>query len=83
LKAPVVKSIRASASADVMAENILTGSGRLTFKASSSASIKAEVNAPEIETEANSSATIILTGKTKTHKAEASSSADIKCKPAY
>ncbi len=76
--APAITSIKASASAEVVAENILTGSGRLTFKASSSASIKAEVDAPEIETDANSSATITLTGKTKTHKTEASSSADIK-----
>ena len=76
--APAIIHIKASASADVMAENILTGSDRLTFKASSSASIRAEVDAPEIETDASSSATITLTGKTKTHKAEASSSAEIK-----
>lgn len=76
--APAITNIKASASADVIAESILTGSNRLTFKASSSASIKAEVNAPEIETDASSSATITLTGKTKTHKTEASSSAEIK-----
>jgi Putative auto-transporter adhesin, head GIN domain len=76
--APAITAISASASADVVAENILTGSDRLKFKASSSASIKAEVNAPEIETDANSSATITLSGKTKTHKTEASSSAEIK-----
>ena len=76
--APLITSIKASASADVEVLGILNGSGRLTFKASSSSSIKAEVNAPEIETEANSSATITLTGKTKAHKTEASSSADIK-----
>lgn len=75
---PSLSSISASASADVVANDILTSSSRLTFKASSSASIKAEVNAPEIETEANSSATITLTGKTKSHKTQASSSADIK-----
>ena len=76
--APAITNIKASASADVIAEDILTGSDRLTFKASSSASIKAEVDAPEIETDASSSAKITLTGKTKTHKAEASSSAEIK-----
>jgi hypothetical protein len=76
--APNITAISASASADVVAENTLTSSGKLTFKASSSSSIKAEVNAPEIETDASSSATITLTGKTKTHKTEASSSAEIK-----
>ena len=76
--APAITSIKASASADVIAENILKDNNRLTFKASSSASIKAEVDAPEIETDASSSATITLTGKTKTHKTKASSSAEIK-----
>ncbi len=75
--APAITSIKASASADVVADNILTGSGRLTFKASSSASIKAEVDAPEIETDASSSATITLRGKTKNYDAQASSSANI------
>ena len=75
---PSLSSISASASADVVGTNILTSSSKLTFKASSSASIKAEVDAPEIETDANSSATIILSGKTKNYKTEASSSADIK-----
>ena len=74
---PSLRAISASASAEVVGENILKGSEKLTFKDSSSASIKAEVDAPEIETEANSSASISLTGKTRNHKAEASSSADI------
>ncbi len=75
--APVITAINAAASADVVAEGILTSTEKITFKASSSASIKAEVNAPEIITDASSSATITLSGKTKTHKTEASSSADI------
>jgi hypothetical protein len=74
---PVLSGIKASGSAEVVADDILKNSSKLTFKASSSSSIKAEVDAPEIETDANSSATITLTGKTKTHKTEASSSADI------
>jgi hypothetical protein len=75
---PVLTAISASASSDVVAENTLTSADKLVFKASSSASIKAEVNAPEIVTDANSSATITLSGKTKDHKSEASSSAEIK-----
>jgi len=76
ITAPSVTSIKASASAEIVADNILTGS-KLTFKASSSSSIKAEVNAPEIETDASSSATITLRGKTKNYDAQASSSANI------
>ena len=75
---PFLSSISASASADVIADNILTSNTKLTFKASSSASIKSEVDAPEIETDASSSGTISLSGKTKSHKTQASSSADIK-----
>jgi len=74
---PVLTAINASASAEVVGENILTSADKLVFRASSSASIKAEVNAPEILTDANSSANITLSGKTKDHKTEASSSADI------
>lgn len=74
---PALTAISASASAEVTGENMLTSPDKLVFKASSSASIKAEVNAPEIVTDANSSATITLRGKTKDHKTEASSSAEI------
>ena len=73
-----LNNIKASASAEVVVSNTITSDNKLSFRASSSASIKAEVNAPEIETDASSSATINLSGKTKTYKAEASSSADIK-----
>ena len=73
-----LSNLKASASAEVVVTDIITSDNKLTFRASSSASIKAEVNAPEIETDASSSATINLSGKTKTYKAEASSSGDIK-----
>ena len=72
-----LKAISASASAEVTGENILKSSDKLTFKASSSSNINAEVDAPEIETDANSSATITLSGRTKEHKSEASSSANV------
>ena len=75
---PVVTAISVLSSADVVAENILTSTDKIVFKASRSASIKAEVNAPEIVTDANSSASITPSGKTRGHKTEASSSAEIK-----
>jgi Putative auto-transporter adhesin, head GIN domain len=75
---PSLNNVKASASAEVDVKDILTGNNKLTFRASSSSSISAEVNAPEIEADVSSSATITLSGKTKTFKAEASSSAEIK-----
>lgn len=74
---PSLRAISASASAEVTGENMLKSSEKLTFKASSSASINAEVDAPEIETGASSSGSITLNGRTKNHKSEASSSGDI------
>jgi hypothetical protein len=76
---PSLSSIKASGSADVEVTGILAGESRISFRASNSASIKAEVNAPEIDSDVSSSATITLSGKTKTHKAEASSSGNIRC----
>lgn len=74
---PSLQRITASASAEVECENVLKSNGLITFKASSSASIKAEVDAPEIETEANSSGSVTVSGKTKSHKTQASSSGNI------
>lgn len=75
---PSLKNVKASASADVVVQDIVESDSRLSFRASSSASIKAEVNAPEIESDASSSATITLRGKTKNYDAQASSSANIR-----
>lgn len=75
---PELKAISASASAEVLGEGVLRSNDKLVFKASSSSMIKAAVDAPEIVTDASSSATITLKGKTRTHKTEASSSSEIK-----
>ncbi len=75
---PVLTSIKASASAEVKVNGILTGTDKLSFRASSSASIDAEVDAPEIETDASSGGSVSISGKTKNHNAEASSGAEIK-----
>ena len=76
--APAIKAISASASANVVADYVLASNEKLTFKASSSASIQADVNAPEVETNASSSGTVTLTGKTKNHTTKASSSGEVK-----
>jgi hypothetical protein len=75
---PALTSVKASASAEVNIMDVLAGNDKLSFTASSSGSISAEVDAPEIETDASSAATIKLNGKTKNYNAEASSGADIR-----
>jgi hypothetical protein len=75
---PVLAAIRASASADVVVQDVLVSKEKLTFRASSGAEIKVDVDAPEIDVDASSSATVTISGKTRVYKAEASSSADIK-----
>jgi Putative auto-transporter adhesin, head GIN domain len=75
---PDIESIKASSSAEVKVADVIKSDKKLTFKASSSADIEAEVDAPDVEAEANSSASVTLRGRTKNYKAEASSSGDIK-----
>jgi hypothetical protein len=50
----------------------------LTFNASSSGTIDADVDSPEIEADASSGSTINLDGKTRTYHAQASSGASIR-----
>ena len=74
---PELKSVEASSSAEVKVIDVIKDDGKVTFKSSSSANIEAEVDAPEVTADANSSASITLSGRTKNYKAEVSSSAEI------
>lgn len=76
---PALTAVRTSASASVDVLGVLTSTEKLSFKASSSSDIRADVDAPEVEAEANSSATIKLSGKTKNFSADVSSSGDVLC----
>ena len=73
-----LKKVSASASAEVVVQDVLAGTDRLTFKSSSGANIKAEVDAPEVDSDVSSGASITLSGKTKSYSAEASSGAEIR-----
>jgi Putative auto-transporter adhesin, head GIN domain len=75
---PALVSIKGSASAKVIVEDVLTGTNRLIFKASSGASIQAEIDAPMAESDASSGASVKISGKTRQYSAEASSGAEIK-----
>ena len=74
----MINSLKASSSADIVVKGGLKSDGKLAFHASSSGSISAIVDAPEITAEANSSADIELSGRTQTYTADVSSSASIK-----
>ena len=52
--------------------------GKLNFKASSAASLHAEVDAPSVETSASSGATLDISGKTRIYDADCSSGANLK-----
>jgi hypothetical protein len=75
---PGLKSIEASSSADVKVLGVIKSDGKISFDASSSADIEAEVDAPEVSAEVNSSGSVTLSGRTKNFTADASSSGDIK-----
>ena len=78
ITAPEITSIRASSGADVVSRDVLKNNGRLSFNASSSATIVTDIDAPEVEANASSGASITLRGKTKNYHAEASSGANLK-----
>ncbi len=77
VSAASLNSISAVSSANVVVNGILKSSNTIKVKASSSAGIALEVDAPRIETEVSSSARIDIKGRTLLHKCEASSSGDI------
>lgn len=76
--APALDRIEAKASADVKVMDVIKSSNAVRFDVSSSADIEAAVDAPEVETEASSSGSILLSGRTKNYKAKVSSSGEIK-----
>jgi Putative auto-transporter adhesin, head GIN domain len=75
---PVLRMVKASSSSSVKVLDVIKDDGKLSFDASSSADIEAEVDAPEVYAEASSSASVTLSGRTKNYKANVSSSGDIK-----
>lgn len=75
---PVLVNVKASASATVLVQDMLAGTGKLTFRCSSAADVKAEVDAPEIVADVSSGASLTLRGKTRSFSAEASSGSTMK-----
>ena len=78
ITAPEIRDIMVSALAEVTVVDQLKNEGMLKFTSSSSGSIKAEVDAPGIESIASSGSGIRLSGKTRTYRANVSSGAEIK-----
>jgi hypothetical protein len=78
ITAPLIERINASSSSDVVVKDVLKSTGRISFNASSSADITADVDAPEIDSHASSSGSVKLSGRTRSHTAEASSAGDIR-----
>ncbi len=75
---PSLVKVNVSASARVDVQDVLKSNERLYFNASSSGDINAELDAPEVETNASSGASVNLTGKTRSYNAQASSGAEIR-----
>jgi hypothetical protein len=73
-----VEKISSSASARVMANDLVKWGDKIYLSASSGSSIKATVDAPNIEGEASSGADLELNGRTRVLKLEASSGATLK-----
>ena len=76
--APAVDDLNASSSADILAKNVLKSNGTIRLQASSSGSVTAEVDAPQVDARASSSGDIKLAGRTRDYSADASSAGQIK-----
>jgi len=77
---PELNHIDASAGAVVKVNSPYTAMKEANYEASSGAAIIADINTPEVSTDASSSGTITLTGKTRKFRASASSGATIDSK---
>lgn len=75
---PSLIKVRSAASAEVVVQDIMVSTDKLTLKASSGSSIISELDAPEVEADVSSGASITISGKTKNYDAHASSGSDIR-----
>src|SRR4051812_48696113 len=64
ITAPHIDGIKASSDAAVTVKDLLKSEGKLSFNASSAGSITADVDAPTVEADASSGASVKLSGKT-------------------
>lgn len=78
ITSPDINSVTVSAAASFIAKDILRSDGRLKFNASSAGSITAEINAPEVDAEASSAATLKIIGKTRNCTADLSSGSTLR-----
>lgn len=76
--APAINKLDASSAAAIVVKDGLKSDGRIELRASSSGSITAALDAPEISADASSSGDIRINGRTRHYVAEASSSGDIR-----
>jgi len=78
ITAPQINGIKASSGSDVTVKDLLKNTGRLALNASSAGSITANIDAPEVEADASSGASIQLSGKTRDLNVTVSSGSDLK-----
>lgn len=74
---PKYTGFEATSSAQIIGETTITSSDKITLKANSSGKIEMQIDAPIVEADVSSSADIILSGRTKDVKADASSSGSL------
>ena len=77
---PELNHIKASAGSSVKVNGSYTSAKEASYEASSGAEIIADINTPEVRTDASSSGKITLTGRTRKFRASASSGSTIDTK---
>jgi Putative auto-transporter adhesin, head GIN domain len=75
---PLLNKIEANSAASIKVLGVIKNSSSVSFSASSSADIEAQVDAPDVTAKASSSGSVMLSGRTKNYKVQVSSSGDVK-----
>lgn len=78
ITAPLVTDISVSAAANLVSRDPLSAKELIRLNASSAGRISADINAPGVDAGASSGASVRLTGRTRSYKANASSGASLK-----
>jgi len=78
ITAPEIRTIKCSGAANVKALDVLKSNSKISIDASGAGNVKAEIDAPEVETEASGAGDIELSGRTREYNAKASGSGNIK-----
>lgn len=76
---PSISNFKASGACDIISENKITSSDKISIQLSGASDVKMELMAPDVKAELSGAGSITLWGQTKNFIVDGSGSTDIKC----